>query len=241
MRRKKLELLMSVTIILIAILFSSVGVSLADSRKIKKTKKIIVIDSGHGGVDSGKVSVLGDYEKDINLEIAKKLKDMLIAAGYDVVMTREDDEGLYSRNSTNKKTEDLRKRCEIINDSGAILAISIHQNSFHQESVKGAQAFYHKSSENGKLLAESIQTTMIEELDNTNKRVAKSNDSYYMLKNTSIPLVIVECGFLSNYEEAKKLSEDSYQKKVAQAIYKGIEKYLENDNENIKGNGKKSG
>lgn len=223
---------MSVIIILIAIFFSSFGVALVDSRKVKKNKKIIVLDSGHGGVDSGKVSVLGEYEKDINLAIAVKLRDMLIAGGYEVVMTRNDDEGLYSEGSSNKKTEDLKKRCEIIDSSGAVFAISIHQNSYHEGNVKGAQVFYYKASEEGKLLAQTIQDAMKEKLDKTNKRQAKSNGDYYLLKNTKVPTIIVECGFLSNYEEAKKLSDDSYQKKVAQAIYIGIEQYLENDNDN---------
>lgn len=220
---------MSVLIILIAILFSSIGVSLVDSRKVKQSKKIIVIDSGHGGVDSGKVSVLGDYEKDINLDIARKLKDMLIASGYEVIMTRSDDEGLYNVGSSNKKSDDMKKRCSIINNSGAVLAVSIHQNSYNSESVKGAQVFYYGKSDKGRILAEEIQNVMKKQLDKDNKRSAKSNNSYYLLKKTEIPLVIVECGFLSNYEEAAKLSEDEYQKKVAKAIYTGIQQYLENE------------
>lgn len=232
LKRRKIELLMSVILILIAILFSSLGVSLVDSRKVGKNKKIIVIDSGHGGVDSGKVSVLGEYEKDINLAVSRKLKDMLVAGGYEVIMTRTDDEGLYTANSSNKKSEDLKKRCEIIDNSNAVFAVSIHQNSYHESSVKGAQVFYYKNSDEGKVLAETIQDSLREQLDNTNKRQAKNNSDYYLLRNTKVPTVIVECGFLSNYEEAKKLSDDMYQKKVAQAIFIGIEQYLENDNEN---------
>lgn len=234
MKRRKIELLMSVIIIALAIIFSSFGVALVDSKKVKKTKKVIVLDSGHGGVDSGKVSVLGDYEKDINLSIAQKLKDMLVAAGYEVVMTRTDDEGLYSAGSSNKKNEDLKKRCDIIDNSNAVFAISIHQNSYHEGNVKGAQVFYHKASEEGKVLAETMQSVLIEQLDETNKRQAKSNTDYYLLRNTKVPTIIVECGFLSNYEEAKKLADDAYRKKVAQAIYMGIERYLENDNEDRK-------
>ena len=183
-------------------------------------------DSGHGGVDSGKVSVLGDYEKDINLSIAKKLSKKLQKAGYKVIMTRVDDKGLYSDSGSNKKVEDMRNRCSIIDSSGAVLAVSIHQNSYHQEGVKGAQVFFHKQSQEGEVLAKCIQETMILELDKTNKRQAKSNDSYYLLRKTKTPTVIVECGFLSNYEEAGKLISEDYQNQVAKAIFKGIEKYL---------------
>ena len=116
---------MSVLIILMAILFSSVGVRVVDGRKVQKKKQTIVIDSGHGGIDSGKVSVLGDYEKDINLSIAKRLEKILKKAGYNVVMTRKSDEGLYSESSTGKKSEDMRKRCAIIDSSDAVAAIQL--------------------------------------------------------------------------------------------------------------------
>jgi len=226
LRRKKIELLMAVLIILVAILFSSVGVQIVDGKKVKSKKQTIVIDSGHGGIDSGKVSVLGDYEKDINLAIAKKLAVKLEKSGYTVVMTRTEDKGLYSDSSSNKKAEDMRERCNIIDSSGAVLAVSIHQNSYHQESVKGAQVFFYKQSEEGKKLADCIQEAMIEQLDKSNKRQAKSNDSYYILRKTQVPTVIVECGFLSNYEEAGKLIGKEYQNQVAKAIFKGIEDYL---------------
>lgn len=230
LRRKKIELLMAVLIILVAILFSSVGVQIVDGKKVKNKKQTIVIDSGHGGIDSGKVSVLGDYEKDINLAIAKKLSSKLKKAGYNVVMTRTDDKGLYSDSSANKKTEDMRNRCNIIDSSGAVLAVSIHQNSYHQEGVKGAQVFFYKQSEQGEELAKCIQESLAEGLDKTNKRQAKSNDSYYLLRKTQTPTVIVECGFLSNYEEAGKLVGEDYQKQVAKAIFNGIENYLKHKN-----------
>lgn len=218
---------MSVLIILMAILFSSVGVRVVDGRKVQKKKQTIVIDSGHGGIDSGKVSVLGDYEKDINLTIAKRLEKILKKAGYNVVMTRKSDEGLYSESSTGKKSEDMRKRCAIIDSSDAVAAISIHQNSYHEENVKGAQVFFYKNSEDGKQLAECLQESLVNELDKTNTRRAKSNDSYYILRKTQTPTVIVECAFLSNYEEAALIIEEDYQNKVAKAILSGLKNYLE--------------
>lgn len=232
MKKKKLELLMAVLIILMALFFSNVGMQLVSSQKVnRKKKQTIVVDSGHGGMDGGKISVLGDYEKDINLSVAKKLQEILKKAGYQVVMTREDDNGLYSETSGNKKSEDMRARCAIINADSVTLAVSIHQNSYHEESVKGAQVFYYESSEEGRKLAEMIQSALVAELDKSNARKAKGNDSYYLLRKTSTPTVIVECGFLSNYDEAKKLSSENYQKKAAKAIFHGIEDYLENENE----------
>ena len=145
-------------------------------------------------------------------------------------MTRTEDKGLYSDSSTNKKTEDMRNRCNIIDTSGAVLAVSIHQNSYHQEGVKGAQVFFYKQSDEGEVLAKCIQESLAEGLDKTNKRQAKSNDSYYLLRKTKTPTVIVECGFLSNYEEAGKLVGEDYQKQVAKAIFNGIENYLKHKN-----------
>lgn len=193
----------------------------------EKEKKVIVIDPGHGGFDPGKVGVNEVLEKDINLKISLLLKDVLESEGYEVLMTRTEDCGLYSSTDSNKKRVDMQKRVEIINSSNAVLAVSIHQNSFEQESSKGAQVFYHQESEKGKILGETLQETIKSVIADGNHRVAKSNDSYYMLRKTQCPLVIVECGFLSNQAEAKLLTEDEYQKKMAGAIRDGIKKYLE--------------
>jgi len=187
----------------------------------------IVVDPGHGGRDPGKVGVNGVLEKDINLAISLKLRDILEEKGINVIMTRTEDEGLYSESDSNKKRTDLKNRIEIINSNNALLAISIHQNSFTEEYVKGAQVFYYAQSEQGKKLAEIIQEQIKEYLKDGNHRKAKSNTNYYMLKHTSCPLVIVECGYLSNQKEAALLADSEYQEKMARAIYLGIEKYLD--------------
>lgn len=186
----------------------------------------IAIDAGHGGFDPGKVGMNGIREKDINLSIAFKLKLILEQNDIQVVMTREDDNGLYKTTDSDKKHVDMRNRVSIINSSKANFAVSIHQNSFPQESAKGAQVFYYFKSEQGKLIAETLQERIKLTLDDGNKRLAKANDFYYMLKNTNIPLVIVECGFLTNRREAELLRNDEYQDKVAWAIYLGILDYL---------------
>ena len=143
--------------------------------------------------------------------------------GIQIVMTRTDDAGLYQQSSNNKKVEDMRKRCEIITKAKPVFTVSIHQNSYPEESVKGAQVFYYGQSKEGKKLAETLQQALVEHLDPQNHRQAKANESYYLLKKTPSPTVIVECGFLSNHEEAVKLVTDEYQQQVAEAIVKGIE------------------
>lgn len=198
--------------------------------KEKNRNITIVVDPGHGGRDPGKVGVNGALEKDINLAIALYLRDYLEEEGINVVMTRTEDEGLYSESDTNKKRADLNKRVEIINNSGALFAVSIHQNSFTQESVKGAQVFYHAESGQGKILAEVLQQQIKDTIKDGNNRKAKANNSYYMLKYTECPMVIVECGYLSNQKEASLLISPEYQKKMAEAIHLGILKYLDKIN-----------
>lgn len=197
-----------------------------DIINIDFTKKTVVLDSGHGGIDSGKEGIDGILEKNINLAIAYKLKDMLEKSQIKVVLTRTDDNGLYSESDGNKKAADMKKRCDIIDECKPDVVVSIHQNSFQSASVSGAQVFYYKYSEQGKQLAHILQESLRENLNPENQRVEKADNTYYMLVHTSAPTVIAECGFLSNPEEAKLLNSEEYQQKVAQALYNGIIKYF---------------
>jgi N-acetylmuramoyl-L-alanine amidase len=169
-------------------------------------------------------------KKEINLQIAKKLKVLLEQQDLEVRMTREEDQGLYEEHSSNKKVQDLKNRCELINGMNPDCVISIHQNSYHEEPVKGAQVFYYKNSVEAKELAEDIQEKLISYVDPQNRRQAKANESYYLLKRTSAPVVIVECGFLSNWAEAKLLQEESYQSQIAWAVALGVQRYLNMEN-----------
>ena len=193
----------------------------------------VVIDAGHGGFDSGKVGVDGTLEKDINLNIAKKLEKLLQTADINVIMTRTDDMGLYDEGSNNKKRQDMTRRAALMNEANADCVISIHQNSYTQESIDGAQVFYYTDSESGENLASLIQSSMISRVDPTNHRAVKPNDSYYLLKHSTAPIVIVECGFLSNRDESKKLVDDSYQQKLAWAIHLGILQHLNGADTNL--------
>ena len=121
----------------------------------------------------------------------------------------------------------MRNRCALITEANPIFTVSIHQNSYPSEKVSGAQVFYFTESEEGLELATILQNSLITNLDPSNKRQPKGNDSYYLLKKTPTPTVIVECGFLTSPIEAALLNTAEYQEKVANAIYLGIIEYLE--------------
>lgn len=186
----------------------------------------VVVDAGHGGWDPGKVGIGGTLEKDLNLEIALILKQYLEADDIRVILTRDSDEGLYDEDASNKKVQDMKRRVALIDGAHPVMAVSIHQNSYHEEPVHGAQVFYYTNSGEGRKLAELIQGELTEKADPENKRQAKSNDSYYLLKKTTAPIVIVECGFLSNGSEEERLNTKSYQDRLAWAIHMGITRYL---------------
>ena len=187
---------------------------------------VVVIDAGHGGNDPGKVGVDGSLEKDINLQIAMRLKTYLEQADVRVIMTREEDIGLYSPEDSGKKMADMRKRCEIMNTSGAELVVSVHQNSYHEEYVSGGQVFYYKDSEKGKKLAEILQKRFTYVLGEGNRSLAKANGNYYLLLHVKCPIVIAECGFLSNRKEAALLQDETYQDRLAWTLHMGILEYL---------------
>ena len=194
--------------------------------QMQEEKPLVVIDAGHGGFDPGKVGIDGQLEKDINLSIAMRLKEYLEASDVNVVLTRDTDTGLYQSGDSHKKVADMRRRCDIINEARPDVVVSIHQNSYHQEEINGGQVFYYKTSQNGKRLAEILQKRFDYVLGDKNRRVAKANDNYYLLLHVKEPIVIVECGFLSNRQEAKNLESDEYQDRMAWTIHMGILQYL---------------
>lgn len=230
MSGRKPEMLMGALLLVFVFLISRHAGMMAAGQKVvaEEERPVVVIDSGHGGNDPGKVGVDGSLEKDINLAIAKKLKVYLEASDVEVVMTREEDKGLYGEKDSHKKMADMKKRCELINDTKPDLVVSIHQNSYHEEEISGGQVFYYKDSENGKRLAEIIQKRFDFVLGDKNKRLAKPNGNYYLLLHVKQPIVIVECGFLSNWKEAKALNTEEYQERVAWTVHMGVMEYLNN-------------
>lgn len=187
----------------------------------KAVPPVILLDPGHGGMDAGKTGVNGEEEKAINLNIALYIKKLLEEESIEVVMTRTTDQRLAET-----QVEDLKERVRIMNEEKPVLAVSIHQNSYHEEGVRGAQVFYYEDSAEGKEAGEIMQKLLNENISDNNKE-AKANRSYYILKKTEVPVIIVECGFLSNYEEAEKLADEKYQQTLANVIKEGILCYMQ--------------
>ena len=195
------------------------------------TDKTIVLDAGHGGIDPGAMNkdktVL---EKDINLQITMKIKELIEASGGNVILTRDKDVSLYeegnNKTTRQKYNENLKNRKKIIENSQADMFISIHLNSFEDSKYYGAQTFYPAGKEDGKSLAQIIQTELKRVVDNTNNREIKPREDLYLIKENQMPSVLIECGFLSNENEAKLLADEEYQEKIAWAIYVGIQKYF---------------
>ena len=219
MKQKVIEPVLGICLlamVVMAVKYGSIHVTGSGDAYIKETP-VVVVDAGHGGTDPGKVGVDGSLEKDINLAVAERLKTYLEQDDVKVIMTRETDTGLYSETDSRKKMADMKKRCEIIEESGADLVVSIHQNSYHEESVSGGQ---------GKALAEILQDRFDYVLGDQNRRLPKANANYYLLLHVKCPIVIVECGFLSNRKEAALLNSGEYQDKLAYTIHMGIMEYL---------------
>ena len=186
------------------------------------TNRTVIIDAGHGGEDPGAIGDSGSLEKDINLNIALKLQQFIEQSGGVALMSRVDDAEMEG-----SKRNDMRLRKKLREDNDGDIFVSIHLNSYPSESCKGAQTFY-ANDEESKLLAEKIQKNMVDILDESNTRIAKKLTDVYLLKNVNIPSVIVECGFLSNSAEEKLLLDETYQSKIAMAIYLGINEYFSN-------------
>ena len=190
----------------------------------------IVIDAGHGGEDGGTQSADGVLEKDINLQISLKLNSLLKVMGYNTVMTRQQDKLIYDESCTKmrqKKVSDINNRLEIAKSYPDSLFISIHQNYFTESKYSGAQVFYSPNNEESAVLAQSIQQNVCSLLQKENSRkIKKSGSEIFLLDNIKSPAVMVECGFMSNADEALKLTDEEYQKKMALAIASGINNYL---------------
>ncbi len=192
------------------------------------TNRVIVIDAGHGTPDEGAESNNGVTEAEINLRIALKLQNLLEQSGAKVILTRSNETAIYDidkKTLREKKVSDIHNRVKIGNESSADIFVSIHLNKIPQNQYWGWQCFYNQN-EKSKILAENLQNNLNEAIQKENKRIAMKLDTAYIMKNVEIPISIVECGFLSNEEEEKRLQEDDYQNRLAWGIYNGIMDYF---------------
>lgn len=193
------------------------------------SSRVIVVDAGHGFPDVGAVGIEGTSEEHINLNIALKLQKLLENSGAVVLLTRSDENGIYSIDSQTikeKKVSDIKNRVEIGNEDDVDIFISIHLNKFQEEKYKGWQSFYQERSEDSKLLAECIQNQLNNIIKIENNRVPLPLKNIYIMDKVEKPTITIECGFLSNEEELNNLKSDEYQDKLAWGIYTGIQEYF---------------
>ncbi len=211
-------------LVALIICLNSLSSSMLSDTSVNKFK--IVLDAGHGGVDGGVTGIsTGVNESELNLIIVKKLEKLLVSSGFNVVLTRSSDAGLYGVATGNLKRRDMLKRKEIIEKAKPDLVVSIHLNKFSVTTRRGAQVFFKQDDEDGKKLATCIQS-FFNSLEESTRDFHALKGDYYILNCTSYPSVIAECGFLSNPEEEKLLLSSDYQDKIVEALFKGITSYL---------------
>lgn len=237
-RHKIIKIAVSMLLILTVILSITIGITtkiygrsiLQANADALPQDKIIILDAGHGGEDPGAVINGEIYEKDLNLQITLEIGKALEEKGFVVVYTRTDDRLLYKEDENIKgirKISDLKNRCKIAERYPDSLFISIHMNSFGNSKYSGLQTYYSKSNEKSKLLADSVQNKVISDLQKNNNRTTKPGNDMYLLENIGNPAILIECGFMTNKEELKKLSEKEYQKQLSFSIVCGIIEYID--------------
>lgn len=189
----------------------------------------VIVDAGHGGEDGGAVAPDGTVEKDLNLDIALKLEKVLKFYGFNVIMTRTQDKMTCDENlktQRSKKVSDIHNRFKIIEENDDAVFVSIHQNNFYDSTQNGTQVFYSKNNLKSKALADYIQQVVVTNLQPQNKRMTKkSGTEIYLLYHSQIPSVLVECGFLSNYNDLNLLKDEDYRMRMAILVADGILKY----------------
>lgn len=193
-------------------------------------KPIIVLDAGHGGLDSGAVGKSGVLEKDVNLSIVKSLREMLELSGFEVVLTRDEDISIYDagvEGIRNQKLSDMDNRLEIIQSYPDSIFLCIHQNNYTDPKYFGGQMFYNNNNPDNRTLAQIMQNRFANLQEGNDREIKLSGDELYLLKSNKNPSLMIECGFLSNPEEEQKLSTWEYQQQVAFTIYSGVLEFID--------------
>ena len=220
------------TIVLVSILFGlffKISFGEYDTEAASAPEMLIILDAGHGGEDAGATGINGALEKDLNLSVVNILGEMLTEKGFAVVYTRSEDKLLYEEWENIKgirKISDLKNRCKIAKSYPNALFVSIHMNTFGDGKYSGLQVYYSPENKESEMLAGAIQSSVKKELQPNNNRNIKQGDDIYILENIDNTAVLIECGFLSNEEEAKKLSQKEYQKMLSFSIICGIIEYM---------------
>ena len=204
------------------------AVSVMAQREPVEREHTIVIDAGHGGEDGGAVSCTGVMEKQINLEIALKLNDLLHILGHRTRMIRADDRSVYTSGDTiaRRKVSDLKGRVRIVEETEDAVLVSIHQNLFPDARYNGAQVFYSPAGES-QALAESLQTSFRQTINPGSNREIKRAKDVYLMEHTTCTAILVECGFLSNPEEETLLRTREYQQRLCTVIAAAVANFLD--------------
>lgn len=229
-KKEKLAILSLLAVIMLAAVFAT-----AIPKPVSApVQPVILIDPGHGGVDGGAVGVTGAVEKDINLRIALRLRDVLTRAGFVVIMTREDDRSIHDSSAQTvreQKVSDLRNRLAMTELYPDSVLISIHQNTLSDSSVKGAQVFFSPNAQSSSQLAQCVQDSFNAQLNGRSKEIKQAGKNLYLFYYAKNTAILAECGFLSNSDEESRLRTQEYQDKIVFAIYKGLLEYLKMNKE----------
>lgn len=237
--RRGMEIGALIGIVLLLFLCGGLGVvahrSIPTQGQVVSPRPVVILDAGHGGPDGGAVAPDGTPEKEINLSIARKTRDLLSLSGFDVIMTREDDRSIHDPEVTgigNQKRSDMYNRLEIITQHPDAVFLSIHLNRFSQSQYHGAQMFYSPNHLDSPVLAQLLQDGFVQNLQPDNQRQIKpAGEELFLLYHAQVPAVLVECGFLSNPQEWENLTDENYQKKIALVILEALLSY-ENASQN---------
>ena len=240
--KRATRIIVSFTLVLVILLAAAIGLvskiygdrMISTSAGLVDEKKIVIIDAGHGGEDSGAVGVNGALEKDLNLQMALEVGRALEEKGYVVVYTRTDDRLLYTEEENVhgiRKISDLKNRCKVADRYPGAVFVSLHMNSFGAEKYSGLQVYYSEQGETSRELADKVQNKVVADLQKDNNRVIKSGKDMYILSHITNPAILIECGFLTNKAECEKLSQKEYQKQLSFSIVCGIIEYIEGSSE----------
>lgn len=227
---KKKTLFAIIAVILLAIVVLSVSLTYASKQTAKPIDaKVIVLDAGHGGVDNGITGKNGTIESQFNLKMTFILRDLLDDAGFKVVLTRENNDGLYGNATKHRKRADMAARKKIIQKANPDIIISIHANKYPSSDRRGAQVFFDEFNQNGMRLAKNVQANVnVLNKEFVKRDFAALSGDYFLLKCSRAPSIIMECGFLSNEEDEKLLNDEKYCQRLAFCIYGGVISFFEN-------------
>lgn len=228
--KKFIPYLIIITVVIGAVFSGSVSRNNSAIQSSSENTPVIILDAGHGGIDGGAVAADGTAEKNLNLDIVLKMQTYLEKLGYKIILTRSEDISIHSsdaQTTREKKVSDLHNRLDIIKSNPDSVFVSVHQNYYTQSKYSGTQVFYSVNNPQSEKLALCIQNSVVSSLqpDNTRK-IKPSGNSIFLLSNSDVPSVLVECGFLSNSAETEKLKNENYRMQMAEYICKGIIDYI---------------